>query len=272
MADPRDVMVHVVSAISSELVLELNVERNMSIQQLKQQLKLQLKTWVQLLRSGAQLEDSVLLGSLAQDASEPIVLELLRLPGLTFTQPEGRTENATLLKVLLVGGAGVGKTCLLTRFGGWGFADVHAPTIGIEFCAVSLMVEGSGKIVKLQLWDTAGKGDNRRVISSYFRGPHVILLVFDVTNLGSFAELTEFLQLIEKYASEHVLTVLVGNKADLEDQRHVSAEEATRFAVSHGMQYFETSAKTALNVNDPFHHGASEILRRAETASTAVGT
>lgn len=150
------------------------------------------------------------------------------------------------LKIVVVGDSGVGKTCLLIRFVRDIFDEECQPTLGVEF--LTKIVQTEQHRIQLQLWDTAGQELFRSVTRGYYRGSAGALLVFDLTNRDSFDNITSWLTDIRNVARADVVTLLIGNKADLADKRQVSTEEAEAFAKEKGMQYFETSAKTGANI------------------------
>jgi Ras-related protein Rab-1A len=104
----------------------------------------------------------------------------------------------------------------------------------------------------------------RTITSSYYRGAHGIIVAFDVTNAESFVNVQKWLQEVERYAGDNVQMVLVGNKCDLVHDRKVSTEEAREFAESHSLEYFETSAKDASNVDPTFIKLAQAIKDKLE--------
>ena len=159
-------------------------------------------------------------------------------------------EYDYIFKVLLVGNSDVGKSSLILRYVDQIWNDVFVPTIGVDFKVKSLEVEN--KSIKLQIWDTAGQERFRNVISSYFKGAHGILLIFDITSRDSFKELENWLGEVERNASSQILKILIGNKCDLEEEREISKDEGEAFAMRNGMQYIETSAKINTNVNEAF--------------------
>ena len=159
-------------------------------------------------------------------------------------------EYDYIFKVLLVGNSDVGKSSLILRYVDQIWNDVFVPTIGVDFKVKSLEIEN--KSIKLQIWDTAGQERFRNVISSYFKGAHGILLIFDITSRDSFKELENWLAEVEKNASTQILKILIGNKCDLEEEREISKDEGEAFAMRNGMQYIETSAKINTNVNEAF--------------------
>ncbi len=123
-------------------------------------------------------------------------------------------------------------------------------------------VELDSKVIKLQIWDTAGQERFRTITSSYYRGAHGIIVVFDVTDAESFANVKQWLSEIDRYASESVNKLLVGNKSDLGEKRAVDFATAKAFADEIGVPYVETSAKAATNVEAAFMAMAGEIKNR----------
>jgi small GTP-binding protein len=146
------------------------------------------------------------------------------------------------LKIVVVGDSCVGKTCLLFRY----VRDVYDPntesTLGVEF--MTKIVETEKHRIQLQLWDTAGQELFRSVTRGYYRGSAGAFLVFDLTNHDTFDHVGRWLHDVKEVARMDVVTVLLGNKADLTNQRDVTREEAEAFAQANKMKYFETSAKT----------------------------
>jgi len=159
-------------------------------------------------------------------------------------------EYDYIFKVLLLGNSDVGKSSLLLRFVDSLWNDTFVPTIGVDFKVKTLEI--NNQRVKMQIWDTAGQERFRTVISTYFRGAHGILLLYDVTNKDSFKNLENWLTEIEKNSSDKVLKILLGNKCDLSDDREISKEEGQAFAIRNGMEFMETSAKMNTNVSEAF--------------------
>ena len=128
-----------------------------------------------------------------------------------------------MFKLLLIGDSGVGKSCLLLRFSDDTYTESYISTIGVDFKIRTIPLEG--KTVKLQIWDTAGQERFRTITSSYYRGAHGIIIVYDCTDLESFENVKNWLGEIERYGSDGVSKLLVGNKCDLESARKVSYDE-----------------------------------------------
>ena len=173
------------------------------------------------------------------------------------------------IKTVVVGDSGVGKTCLLVRFIRDFFNDSTQPTLGVDF--LSKIVDTSrGRHVELQLWDTAGQELFRSVTRGYYRGSVIGFLIFDLTNKNSFENIEHWLKDIKEVAPPKIITVLIGNKKDLEDKICVSEEEAQNFAKAHGMLYFSTSAKTGENVSKAFISCVEDIDQNTDSSTFAT--
>ena len=164
---------------------------------------------------------------------------------------------AYLFKYIIVGDSGVGKSCLLLQFTDNRFEAVHDLTIGVEFG--SRMVNIGDKVIKLQVWDTAGQEAFRSITRSYYRGAAGALLVYDITRRETFDHLTTWLEDARQNCSSNIVMMLIGNKSDLEGRRAVTRDEGEAFARQHGLIFKETSARTAANVEEAFVSTATEI-------------
>ena len=174
-----------------------------------------------------------------------------------------------IVRIILIGDAGVGKTSLFSSYADNTFTPNHVTTMGVDFRHVRIRV--GKEVIKLQLWDTAGHERYRSITNTYYRGADLILLVYDVTNRESFLNLEDWLRTIEQTSDARI--VIVGNKVDLE--RQVSRKDAARFAKNAECDYMETSAKTAHNIIEVFeqHIGISDCAESIMlTKETGVET
>ncbi|XP_019742925.1 ras-related protein Rab-30-like isoform X1 [Hippocampus comes] len=130
-----------------------------------------------------------------------------------------------LFKIVLIGNAGVGKTCLVRRFTQGLFPPGQGATIGVDFMIKT--VEIKGQKVKLQIWDTAGQERFRSITQSYYRSANALILTYDITCEDSFRCLPEWLREIEQYANSQVVSVLVG-EWPLVRRRYVSDSQVYR--------------------------------------------
>nr|AOC97471.1 Rab family protein [Volvariella volvacea] len=170
-----------------------------------------------------------------------------------------------LMKYIIIGEAGTGKSCLLHHFTHNSFKDHSQHTIGVEFS--SRMVKLGEKRVKLQLWDTAGQERFRSVTRSYYRGAAGAILVYDITNRDSFKNLARWLADARALASPYLITVLVGNKSDRDEERQVEWAEASTWAQQNDVLFLEASSLTGENVEAPFLLAARAILLAIESGS-----
>ncbi|KAG5624462.1 hypothetical protein H5410_009680 [Solanum commersonii] len=165
-----------------------------------------------------------------------------------------------LFKYIIIGDTGVGKSCLLLQFTDKRFQPVHDLTIGVEFGA--RMVTIDGKPIKLQIWDTAGQESFRSITRSYYRGAAGALLVYDITRRETFNHLASWLEDARQHANPNMTIMLVGNKSDLSHRRAVSKEEGEQFAKENGLLFLEASARTAQSVEEAFIQTAAKILQK----------
>ncbi len=163
----------------------------------------------------------------------------------------GQQDIDIIHKVVLVGDSGVGKSNLIGRFTKNDFSFETKATIGVEFAHKVLQVENS--IIKAQIWDTAGQERYRAITSAYYKGAVGALVVFDITKRESFLSVVKWLREIYEGADmENIVVMLIGNKYDLQGEREVTTKEAVEYAQNNRLKYLETSALTAVNVEESF--------------------
>ncbi len=141
-----------------------------------------------------------------------------------------------LLKVIIVGDSGVGKTNLLTYYCEGVFKDNYVATIGVDFKIKMLQIED--KRVKMQIWDTAGQERFRNITQTYYKGAAGIILAYSITDNRSYGNITNWIKQIETNSSEDVCKILIGTKTDLETDRQVTFEEGSVLAKKYSMQFF----------------------------------
>ena len=150
-------------------------------------------------------------------------------------------------RYIIVGDIAVGKSCILLQFTDKKFRVEHEITVGVEFGAKT--IELNRKVIKIQIWDTAGQEQFQAITRTYYRGAIGALLVYDITRRETFTHVRKLLQEVRVNSSKNITVILIGNKKDLEDRREVRFEEGESFARENGIMFLETSAKTAFNVN-----------------------
>ena len=164
---------------------------------------------------------------------------------------EGK-QKELLYKILLLGDSSVGKTCFLMRYADNTFQEIHMSTIGLDYKLKNVQID-DGKIVKIQIWDTAGQDRFRSITKNYYKGAHGIILIYDVTSRKTFENVKNWVTQIKEEVSDKVTIILVGNKIDDESNRKVSTEEGEQMAKECGLNFFETSAKSGINIDTTFN-------------------
>ncbi|XP_034759271.2 ras-related protein Rab-33A isoform X2 [Acipenser ruthenus] len=165
------------------------------------------------------------------------------LSSLELDSSLDHSVQTRIFKIIVIGDSNVGKTCLSFRFTGGSFPEKTEATIGVDFREKTVEIEGEK--IKVQVWDTAGQERFRKsMVEHYYRNVHAVVFVYDVTKMASFENLKTWIQECNgHHVSPVVPRVLVGNKCDLVGQIQVPSNTALKFADSHNMLLFETSAK-----------------------------
>uniref|UniRef100_A0A915K336 Rab5 n=1 Tax=Romanomermis culicivorax TaxID=13658 RepID=A0A915K336_ROMCU len=149
-------------------------------------------------------------------------------------------------KLVLLGESAVGKSSLVLRFVKGQFHEFQESTIGAAFLTQTVCV--NDLTVKFEIWDTAGQERYHSLAPMYYRGAQAAIVVYDITNSESFGKAKNWVKELQKQASPNIVIALAGNKADQANKRG----EAKEYAEQNSLLFFETSAKTAMNVNDIF--------------------
>ncbi|XP_068105863.1 ras-related protein Rab-7a-like [Hyperolius riggenbachi] len=175
------------------------------------------------------------------------------------------------VKILLIGNAGVGKSALMNRYVNSRFTNYYRATIGADFFTKELRMDN--KVVTVQIWDTAGTERFQSLGAALYRGTDCCLLIFDVTSPNTFQALDtwhkEFLVQADPSAPESFPFVIIGNKTDLEG-RQVSPRQAQEWCKTHNAEYYETSAKESMNVEEAFLGAVRLALKYHEAPAENV--
>jgi small GTP-binding protein len=181
--------------------------------------------------------------------------------------PSDSAEPDFLLKLILIGDSGVGKTNFLGQFVRNKFHPESKTTIGVEFALKTLRVKD--KLVRAQIWDTAGQERYRAITTSYYRGVVGAMILYDITSSRSFNSVQRWLDELRVNSEPGVVVMLIGNKTDNEGGRSVTATEGKNFAQKEGMMFMETSAKEGFNVSEAFSQLVDHLLEVHEKVGFA---
>ena len=169
-----------------------------------------------------------------------------------------------ILKLVLIGDSGVGKTNILSRYNNNEFSLATQPTVGVEFG--NKVIKKENKSIKLQLWDTAGQERYKAITNAFYKGSKGAFVVYDITRKSSFLNIDKWIGELKTNGSEDILIILVGNKTDLEDKREVSTDEGEKKAKQYGIAFCETSALQGKNIEHAFNILIDEIILEIENA------
>lgn len=173
------------------------------------------------------------------------------------------TENHDFVfKIIAVGSGGVGKTSLIRRFAHNKFEESYLYTLGVDF--TTKLIELGKYRIKLVCVDTAGQENYSKLRPNYYLGGNGALIVFDVTDMKSFEDVSQWLNELKQFIGD-IPIVLVGNKIDRESERLIPKKEMGNTAKSYDMiSSYETSAKLGIGVDDIFRELAIAILKKHE--------
>lgn len=176
----------------------------------------------------------------------------------TLTRPGASPDKE--FKIVLLGDAGVGKTTFVKRHLTGEFQKRYEPTQGCEM--QKLRVSTSDGLVLLHFWDTAGKEEYGGLRDGYYIGAKGAIILFDVSNRETMANVQHWLQEFRKVAGD-VPVVVLGNKVDVAD-RAVRPQEGSAIARKHRVQYYDVSAKSRFNLEMPLLWLARKLLQEPQ--------
>ena len=174
-------------------------------------------------------------------------------------------KTSYLLKMIVLGDSGVGKSTLLNRYVNDTFTPDLKSTIGADMLSKEIIL--NDKKIKLQIWDTAGQERYESLGQSFYRGSDVCVLVYDITSIDSFKRIEHWKNNFIKYTNDNngnnndFPFLILGNKSDLNDQRKVEYNIAKSYADNNNIKLYETSAKNGNNINSAINEIANDACK-----------
>ena len=170
-------------------------------------------------------------------------------------------DNSKACKIVLVGDAGTGKTCIISRFVNNHFEKSQMTTACPSFCTKSVTYPEYNKTINLDIWDTAGQEIYRAISKLFYKGASVGVLVFDITNKKTFNSVKEYwYNQLKENTDDNISFTLVGNKIDLFEEEEIKEDEAIEFAKSINAEFYLTSAKKNVGISDIFLNAGKKFI------------
>ena len=174
--------------------------------------------------------------------------------------PEDYPQYDLSFKLIFIGDSSVGKSCLTAKAVKNNFEEYYQATVGFEFLTFNMKV--NDKVIKLQIWDTCGQEIYKSLISNFYRNSSLAVLVYAIDNKESFNHVENWLNDLKSQANPDVRIFLVGNKADLEEDRKIGKEEGQKYKEDQHLDLFmETSAKTGHNARNVLVEAAKILYK-----------
>lgn len=160
------------------------------------------------------------------------------------------TANGKIMKIMILGEAGVGKSSLIKKFTNGTFSSRMSSTVGVDKISNNFKLNKDSATINLQLLDTAGALKFQGILKSYMSSIDAVILMYDISNKETFAALPMWVSLLHSACQKGVVKLLLGNKLDL--QREVMTKNAKNYADFEGMFSMETSVKDEKNIHSVF--------------------
>ena len=170
-------------------------------------------------------------------------------------------SDTDVLKVVLIGESGTGKTSIIQRFSYNLFDSNCASSISSQYISKTIDLKDFNQSLKFDIWDTAGQEKYRSMAKLFYKDAKIILFVYDITSLNSFNELRNYwITQVKENCEPNILFGVVANKNDLYNDQQVPKEEGVKLADEIGGIFQMTSAKSGNGINNLFNNIARKYL------------
>ncbi|XP_013397687.1 dnaJ homolog subfamily C member 27 [Lingula anatina] len=183
-----------------------------------------------------------------------------RKPGHLTKKVPDVAKTLIWVKIVGIGNAGIGKTCIIKNFCESKFNSGYQPTVGVDYGFKIQSIQGVD--LRVHLWDLSGNQEYTDVRNELYGDTDAVFLAYDVTNEASYEALDGWLKEWNKYGPQTAEVTLVGNKTDLKPKRVVSMADGKKWANAHKFNYYETSASTGEGVEKMFHDLLVTVMKK----------
>ena len=178
-------------------------------------------------------------------------------------------SKALEIKIIILGNSSVGKTSFITKYIDDEFFSDYITTLGVDSRQKKITLQ-NGKEARLKIFDTAGQERFKALSTNFIKKAEGIVLLYDISNKVSFEEISNWMETIKENGRDSVSVILVGNKCDLsDDKRQVSKNEGQERADKYNLQFFETSCREGINVNEVFDKLVEDIEKKNNVYSSS---
>ena len=165
-------------------------------------------------------------------------------------------EYERTFKIAMLGDCNVGKSSLISREVYGDYLELYQPTVAVGYSSKKLNYDN--KKIKLNVWDLSGDNRFRTILKTYLKHVRAVIIVYDVTNINSFNNVKQWIELVKSVQTNNVNFVLLANKIDKKEKRVVNVDMGIRYALKNNMMYLDVSAKIGKTMN--FLNMLTEVL------------
>ena len=172
------------------------------------------------------------------------------------------------IKLMTLGNSDVGKSSFILRYTGNSFNQYNLSTQGIDL--QTKYVKFDEKTYRIDFYDTAGQEQYKSIAYNIIKNADGIVLMYDITQIKTFEDITEWMANIEENKQPNVKIILLGNKCDLKETREITTEEGKELAEKYKIDFFEISNKDGTNVEEAGNTLVKKIIEIKKTMNKDI--